>query len=375
MKIMQILPAMQGGGVERGTIEIANALTQAAVDNVVVSGGGRLVPELEKINVKHITLNVGSKNPFQFIRNIGRLRKIIQDEKITIVHARSRVPAWVAHFALKKMPNVHFITTFHGKYGTSPKWLKIPYNRVMVSGEKVISISNFISDHILKTYHIAADKIRLIYRGADVDKFNPYQVNMAQVADLSQAWQVPSDKPVILMPSRLTRPKGHLVVLEALSLMKNKDVACVFVGSDHGKGDYHKELQEKINALDSQTTILLKDHCDNMPVAYMLSDVVLSASLYPEAFGRTIPEAQSMGRIVIGTNHGGATETIEDGVTGFLVPVGDAKALADKLDEVLQMPLIERKKMADAAEKSVKERFSIQKMCEKTLTVYKEISK
>ena len=148
----------------------------------------------------------------------------------------------------------------------------------------------------------------------------------------------------------------------------------MFVGSDHGKGEYRKELQSKIDALDDKTTVLLKEHCNNMPIAYMMSDIVLSASLYPEAFGRTIPEAQSMGRIVVGTNHGGATETIQDGKTGFLVPVGDADALAHKLDEIIDMPLEARQKIASAAIESVRENFSIQKMCDKTLAIYRGLS-
>lgn len=374
MKVLQVLPAMQGGGVERGTVEIASYLSQKGVENIVVSAGGRLVSDLDKVGVKHILLDVGSKNPIKFCLNIHRFRKIIKQENITIVHARSRVPAWVAYFALKKCPNVHFITTFHGKYGTSPQWLKIRYNRVMTLSERIIAVSKFIAEHIEETYHVSKDKIRLIYRGADIDKFDSKNVLTAQMEDLANQWQLPSDKSVILMPARLTRPKGHLVVLEALSLMKHKDVVCIFVGSDHGKKDYHEQLKEKIAALDENTTILLENHCNQMPVAYMLSDIILSASLYPESFGRTIVEAQSMGRIVIATAHGGAMETIEDGKTGFLVPVGDAKALAECLDKVLDMTIKDREFICHRAQESVRQNFSIEKMCEQTLAVYRELS-
>ena len=373
MKVFQVLPAMQGGGVERGTIEVASAMQKNHIENMVVSAGGRLVSELEKIKVPHICLDVGSKNPFKWWKNIQTLRKIIQDEKITIVHARSRIPAWIVHFALKKCPGVKFLTTFHGKYGTKPAWFKIPYNKIMVSGDLVISISNFISEHIKKTYHVPEEKIRLIYRGADISKFDPVLVSSLQIEELTNKWQVPTDKPVILMPSRLSRMKGHLVVLDALHQMKHKNVTCIFVGSDHGKAEFHKELQQKINALDGQTTVLLEDHCNQMPTAYAISSVVLSASLYPEAFGRTITEAQSMERIVIATAHGGAMETIKDGETGFLVPVGDATALAQTLDKVLDMPVSEREKIAKDASTSVIQNFSIEQMCQKTLGVYQEL--
>ena len=237
----------------------------------------------------------------------------------------------------------------------------------------MISISNFISRHILDTYHISPEKIRLIYRGADVNKFNLKNVPAVQIEDLASAWQLPTDKPVILMPGRLSRMKGHLVVLDALAQMKHKDVTCVFVGSAHGKADYQKELQQKINALSGKTAVLLMEHCQQMPAAYALSDIVLSASLYPEAFGRTITEAQSMGRIVVATKHGGAMETIQDGKTGFLVPVGDAKALAETLDKVLDMSVAERQKIGETAAKSVAENFSIDKMCRQTLAVYHEL--
>ena len=375
MKILQVLPAMQGGGVERGTVEIAGYLQKQGIENIVVSAGGRLVADLKKIAVEHFELDVGSKNPFKWFKNVRALRQIIQTQKISVVHARSRIPAWIAYFALKKCPDVKFLTTFHGRYGTSPKWFKIPYNRIMVAGNLVISISNFISEHIKNTYHIANDKIRLVYRGADMNKFDPVLVSSTQIEDLTKQWQLPTDKPVILMPGRLSRMKGHLVVLDALSLMKHKDVTCVFVGSAHGKADYQKELKQKIDALDGQTTVLLMEHCNQMPTAYMVSDVVLSASLYPEAFGRTITEAQSMERIVIATAHGGAMETIQDGKTGFLVPVGDAKALADTLDKVLDMSKDERAQIGCAASVSVAENFSISQMCEKTLAVYQELDK
>ncbi len=373
MKIMQVLPAMQGGGVERGTVEIATALCQKGIENIVVSAGGRLVPELQRLGVEHFTLDVGAKNPLKWWINVRTLRRIIKEKGVTIVHARSRIPAWVAYFALKKCPDVRFVTTFHGRYGTKPECFKIPYNRVMVYSDLVISVSQFIAEHIKETYHVAEDKIRLIYRGADVEKFNPSKVTPIQIEDLSKEWQLPPEKPVILMPGRLSRMKGHSVVLDALGLMKHKDVTCVFVGSAHGKEDYQKELQQKINALSGQTTVLLKEHCNQMPVAYAISDVVLSASLYPESFGRTVTEAQSMERIVIATKHGGAMETIKDGQTGFLVPVGDADALAKVLDKVLDMSQAQRQKMGMAAAKSVADNFSIQLMCDKTLAVYEEL--
>ena len=373
MKVLQILPALETGGVERGTIEIARALKEADIPNLVVSSGGRYVHDLEKMGAKHITLPVQSKNPFKIFANARRLRKVILDEGVTIVHARSRAPAWVAKIALKKCPKVHFLTTFHGTYGLSGGFLKKAYNRVMLSGELVISISNFITQHILSNYGYDISKIRLIHRGADVDKFDASKVSPERVRELANEWQIPADKPVILLPGRLTRWKGQLVLLEALSLMKNKAVTCLFVGSDQGRTDYSQEMKNAIEKLPPQTTVLIKEHCNDMPLVYMVSDIVVSASTDPEAFGRVIPEAQAMGRIVVGSNHGGATETIQDGKTGFLVPPADAKALAEKLDEALEMSAEDKEKMSSEAVRSVRDNFSVAKMCQKTLAVYKEL--
>lgn len=374
MKIMQILPALHAGGVERGTIEIAKALTQKGIPNIVVSSGGPMAYELKRIGVKHITLSVHSKNLFKILINARKLRQIIREEGITIVHARSRAPAWVAKIALKKCPGVHFLTTFHGVYNLGPWGIKRPYNRVMASGDLVISISNFVTRHILNTYHIASSRIRLIYRGADIEKFDPLKISQERIADLAERWQVPLDKPVIMLPGRLTRWKGHLVLLDALAQMRNKNVTCIFVGSDQGRTDYHQELKNRIEKLDPETSVIIEDHCSEMPVAYMLADIVVSASTDPEAFGRVIPEAQAMGRLVVGTDHGGATETIQNGKTGFLVPPGDSASLASTLDMMLEMNLGERKKMSMDAMKSVQDYFSIEKMCEKTIAVYKELT-
>ena len=371
--VMQILPALQSGGVERGTIEIAKALTEAGYKNYVVSSGGPMAYDLKRIGVEHITLPVHSKNPITIFKNARRLKKIICEKEVDIVHVRSRAPAWAAWLAVRKNPKVKFLTTFHGTYGLSPKFLKKPYNAVMTKGKLIISISNFITEHLKKNYGVPEDKIRLIHRGADVEKFDPVCVNPERVVELVQKWQVPVDRPVIMLPGRLTRWKGQLVLLEALSLMKHQKIVCILVGSDQGRTSYTDELKAKIQKLKKEISVLIVNHCKDMPAAYMLSDIVVSASTDPEAFGRVIPEAQAMGRLVVGSNHGGATETIEEGKTGLLVPPSDAQALAEALDKMLDMPLDVRKKMSADAMESVRANFSVRKMCAKTLSVYDEL--
>lgn len=373
--ILQILPRLETGGVERGTTEIAAAIKAAGWNSVVVSGGGRLVRDLERGGTEHITLPVYPKNPVVMRKNADRLAEIIKEKNVDIVHARSRAPAWSAKWACEKT-GVPFLTTFHGAYNMGPFKIKKKYNRVMTAGVLTIAVSNFIKQHILDNYEgIEADKIRVIHRGADIERFDVAKVSQERLIALSKKWRLPEDLPVIMLPGRLTRWKGQLVMLDALAQMKRKDIRCLFVGSDQGRKRYRRELERKAKKLGLDSVVQFVDQCNEMDVAYMLSDVVVSASTDPEAFGRVIPEAQAMGRLVIGPDHGGATETIQDGETGFLFKHGDAKDLAEKLDAVLNMSAEEKQKMTQKAVQSVRGEFSKDAMCEKTINLYREIMK
>lgn len=371
--ILQILPRLETGGVERGTTEIAAAIKAAGWNSVVVSGGGRLALDLERGGTEHITLPVYSKNPVVMRKNADRLAEIIKEKNVDIVHARSRAPAWSAKWACEKT-GVPFLTTFHGAYNIGPFKIKKKYNRVMTAGVLTIAVSNFIKQHILDNYEgIEADKIRVIHRGADIERFDVAKVSQERLIALSKKWRLPEDLPVIMLPGRLTRWKGQLVMLDALAQMRHKNIRCLFVGSDQGRKRYRRELERKAKKLGLDSVVQFVDQCNEMDVAYMLSDVVVSASTDPEAFGRVIPEAQAMGRLVIGPDHGGATETIKDGETGFLFKHGDAKDLAEKLDAVLDMSAEEKQKTTQKAVQSVRGEFSKDAMCEKTINLYREI--
>ena len=370
--ILQILPRLEQGGVERGTIEIATAIRDAGWTPIVVSGGGRLVHELERIGAEHITLPVYSKNFFTMRKNAKLLAQIIKDKHVDIIHARSRAPAWSAKWAAE-MAGIPFLTTFHGAYNIGPIKLKKAYNRIMTEGVLTIAVSNFIKKHIMDNYGIDEDKIRVIHRGVDIDRFDIAKVTPERMIALAKKWNLPEDLPVIMLPGRLTRWKGQLVLLDALAQMKHKGLRCLFVGSDQGRVAYRKEMDKKVKKLGLESVVQVVDHCSEMDVAYMLSDIVVSASTDPEAFGRVVPEAQAMGRIVVASNHGGATETVRDGETGFLFPSGDSAALAKILDEILDMPVEKRDALTRHAVSSVRSEFSTAKMCDKTLAVYREI--
>ena len=373
MKILQILPALDIGGVERGTIEIARALAAAGVESAVASAGGQLVAELDALGVPHFALPLDSKNPLVILRNATRLADLARREGFTILHARSRAPAWSAYLAARRA-GATFLTTFHGVYGTSPRLLKIPYNRVMAKGEKVIAVSNFVKRHVMETYGVPEERIVRIHRGADTRTFRPDAVAPAQAAARKAELGFAPDMPVVTLPGRLTRWKGQAILLDALARMRRRPLGCLLAGSDQGRTDYTAELKAMAARLPPETKVTFLNHASDMPCIYALSDIVVSASSdQPEAFGRVIPEAQAMGVITVGTAHGGACETIDDGATGFLVPPGDPAALAAKLEEVLDLPDDRKAAMRAAALASVRASFSTDRMCADTLALYRSL--
>ena len=375
MKILQVLPALEQGGVERGTLEIAAALTAAGIPNAVASAGGRLVHALDELGVEHLALPLDRKNPFVLRGCAKKLAEYCKAEGITLMHVRSRAPAWAVKWA-SEMCGVKWMATFHGVYGTSPKFLKIPYNCVMLKGERTIAVSNYVRQHILATYDgVDPEKVVLVHRGADTNVFRPDAVPPG-VAESKKTKQYGFEKdyPVITLPGRLTRWKGQEIFIEALSLMRNHRYGVLILGSDQGRTEYSDHLRTMAGKLPDETRVVFRDHTSQIPVVYAMSDIVVNASsAQPEAFGRTIPEAQASGCLVLATAHGGACETVKDGETGFLVPPGDAKAMAAKLDEMLEMSAEAKAKMRAAAVESVRADFSTAKMCEKTLAIYREL--
>lgn len=372
--VIQVLPALNQGGVERGTIEIAEALQKAGIRNYVVSQGGKMIPELTRLGVEHITLPVKTKNPIKMWLNSYRLADLFKEKGASLIHVRSRAPAWSVKWACKRL-NIPFVATFHGLYGMKPERLKKTYNRVMTEGRVVIAVSAFIQQHLINDYCVPAQKIRLIPRGADTDKFNMNHISVGQLQEFSSKYGIPTDKPVITLVGRLSRIKGHSVLLDALKCMKHKEVTLLLVGGNP-KGKYEEELKKKIADLPMGVNVkMFAVPGDQMPLVYALTDIAVQPTLVPESFGRGIAEAQAMGRVVVASNHGGACELISNDRTGFLTPIGDARVLGAVLDSILDMPITERQKIGQAAMDSVRENFSIQKMCSRTLDVYKEILK
>ena len=370
--VLQVLPELDQGGVEIGTIEIASELQKQGYTNFVASEGGRLVHNLERMKVKHFTLPLKTKNPLKMYLNSLKLEKIIKENGINIVHARSRAPAWSAYWAAKRA-GVKFLTTFHGTYGLGPKGIKKYYNRVMTYGDLVIAITQHIKQHMIDNYGVDENKIRLVYRCVNVEKFNPDDINVERMIKIMEEHNLPEDKRIVLLVGRLTRWKGQKLLIEALEKIKDRDFFCVFVGDDQGRVAYTQELKDDIKAKGMEGRFAFIRHLDDIPAMMMLSDVVVSASTDPEAFGRIAAEGQAMGKIVVASNIGGSLENIKDGVSGKLFESADASSLADAILWAFDLSKEEREKFAAEGIKNVKENFTKQIMCDKTLSVYKEL--
>lgn len=369
--IMQIIPELSAGGAEQGCIDVAAELVRSGAQAIVVSNGGDRVHELARIGAVHINMPVHSKNPIVMAHNVKRLREIIRRYNVNIVHARSRAPAWSAYKACKNT-GAHFMTTCHAPYNISGK-AKHMYNGVMAKGERVIAISEYVADYLRKNYHVPDTKIRIIPRGIQLERFHPTTVTPERMITLASEWRIPDGSNIIMLPGRLTRWKGHHVLIEAMAKMRRKDLFCVIIGSDQGRSEYRKELEDTIQEKGLGGQVRIVDHCNDMPAAYMLASVVISASTDPEGFGRIPVEAQAMGRPIIATDHGGAQETVVNGQTGWLVPHSDPDALKQAIEYAMSLTPNQRVILATRAMAHVAAHFTREQMCDKTLDVYAEL--
>ena len=369
--VLQVLPSLVTGGVERGTVEITQAIAQADGVALVASAGGRMVGQVQHAGGRHIALPLDTRNPIAIWRNAARLEAVIRREGVAIVHARSRAPAWSAWLACRRT-GAHFVTTYHGTY-TEDLPFKRRYNAVMARGEIVIAASRFIADLVMAQHGVPPERIRVIPRGVDPTRFDPDAVSADRLARLARAWRLPDGAPTVVLPGRLTAWKGQAVLIEALARLPRRDVIGVLVGSDQGRHRYAAALVRQAQALGVADRLRLVGECDDMPAALALSDVVVHASTQAEAFGRVVIEAQAMARPVIAADLGGPVETVEHEVTGLRVPPGDAAALAAAIERVLALPLDARRALGAASRAAVLRRYTVRAMQEATLDVYEAV--
>ncbi|MCF4167731.1 glycosyltransferase family 4 protein [Zavarzinia compransoris] len=368
-RVLQVLPALGAGGVERTAVDVAAGLTAAGVETFVASEGGRMVHDLERVGARHITLPLATKNPLRIRANARRLAEAIDAHGIELVHARSRAPAWSARMAARNA-GLPFVTTYAGTYNENFPG-KRRYNAIMASGDVVIANSHFIAEHVRERYPRAVNRLVTIPRGIDIDLFDPSRVSPERVIAVARNWRLPDGPRVILMPGRLTRWKGQLFLLEALAKLGRRDIVCFIVGDDQGRRKYAREVEETVTRLDLGGVVRIVGHCRDMAAAYMLADVVVAPSLEPEAFGRIPVEGQAMGKPVVVTDHGGFRETVIPGETGLLVPPGDVDALARALGDALALDATARQALAGHARAHVADTWTVARMVRSTIVVYR----
>lgn len=369
LTVMQLLPELNSGGVERGTLEMGRHLVSNGHNSLVVSGGGRLVEQLEREGSVHIQKKIGSKSPLA-LGCLWPLRQMMTKKRVDIVHLRSRMPAWIGYLALKSLPQKNrpvLVTSFHGFYSVNR------YSAVMTKGDGVIAVSRGIQQHIAEKYN-RKKNVRLIVRGVDIASFAPEKIAQKRLDALVNSWGIDPAKPLVMLPGRLTRWKGQGVFLSSLLLVRNSNYQALLVGDTDDNPRFTKELQDFLAENKLADRVRLVGHCHDMPAALSLADIVLStSSSEPEAFGRTTIEAMAMGKPVIATAHGGSLETVLPGKTGWLVEPDDAKELAAVLEEALAMDQKQLRILGDCGRAHVTANFSSQAMCEKTLAYYYEL--
>ena len=378
LKVLQVIPRLGYGGAETGCYDLAHYLSENNCLSYIVTSGGELTKYIDKEKVKLIRLPVHSKNPILIFLNSIALVFIILFCNISIVHARSRAPAWSCLLATK-ITRRKFVTTFHGTYSFN-NFIKKFYNSVMIRSDLIIAGSNFIFSHVNKNYFKylgLKKKFLVIFRGINVDYFDPTTIIESDENKLISEWELKKDKKIILMPGRLTPWKGHEVFIEALNLVNKKlgyeSFYAIILGSDQGRDVYSKKIKRLVEQHRLTNQLKFIKHCKDMPLAYKISDLVVSASIKPEAFGRVAVEAQSMEKPIIASNIGGSKETIINNITGFLFDSGNSESLSEKIIDILQLDESTLKSIGNEGRKNTIKKFNVEKMCFSTYAQYQKL--
>ena len=377
-KVLQVIPKLGYGGAETGCYVLAHYLNEVGCKSYIITSGGELIKYIDKKKVTLIKLPVHSKNPLLILVNSILISFIILFLNISVVHARSRAPAWSCYFATK-MTRRKFVTTFHGTYNFQNKIKKF-YNSIMVKSDLLIAGSNFIFSHIHENYSKYLNpkkKFLVIFRGINTEYFDPNNIKQDDIIKLKNLWKLDKKKKIILLPGRLTSWKGQVMFIESLDIFRSTnpeiDFMAIILGTDQGRSVFRKKLENLVQQYDLIKNVKFIDHCKKMPLAYYLSDVVVSSSIEPEAFGRVSIEAQSMKKPIVASNIGGSNETIIDNKTGLLFESGNPQALSNKLKEIIKLDTLTLDLMGNEGRKNVLNRFNIEKMCFNTYSEYKKL--
>ncbi len=378
IKVLQVIPKLGYGGAETGCYDLAHYLAENDCKSYIVTSGGELIKFVRKEKVKIIRLPVHSKNPVLVFLNSILLFFLILFLNINIVHARSRAPAWSCYLSCLLTGRI-FVTTFHGTYNFKSKIKKF-YNSIMLKSKLTIAGSNFIFNHINENYVDylrPRNKLMVIFRGINVDYFNPKNISEFKKNKLINDWKLDADKFIILLPGRLTHWKGQENFIEGLNILlsdyNKSNFHGIILGSDQGRNVYTKKLKDLILRYNLNKTITFVDQCRNMPLAYSLADVVVSSSVRPEAFGRVAVEAQAMKKPIVASNLGGSKETILDGKSGFLYKHDDPRELGKILNILMEKDKEALNLIGNEGRKNITKKFDVENMCKSTFTAYKKL--
>jgi glycosyltransferase involved in cell wall biosynthesis len=374
--LLQVVPELETGGAEQTTIDVARAVIAAGGQALVATRGGRMTARLVADGGRLAQMPVQSKNPLVMLGNAARLVDLIRAENVSLVHARSRAPAFSA-LSAAQFTGTPFVATYHGVYKAQSS-LKRWYNAVMTRGDLVIANSDYTRDHVLTEHPVDPEKVVSIPRGIDLDRFNPSWVTADRIEALRQGWGIAAgdQRSRFLLAGRLTRLKGHLTIIEAAARLKAEgrdDFLILFAGDDQGRTGYGEELAKAIADVGLGNQIRIVGHCDDMPAAYLLADVAILPTTVPESFGRAAVEPQAMGRPVIASNHGGTTETVADGISGWLIPPGDPAAWATAMARAIDLGPGRRTEMGQAGMNRTRQLYRVDAMCAATLAAYERV--
>ena len=378
IKVLQVIPKLGYGGAETGCYDLAHYLSEKECKSIIVTSGGPLLKFIRKEKVKIIKLPVQSKNPFIILLNTLLISVIVIFNNITIVHARSRAPAWSCYLSCL-LTRRKFVTTFHGTYNFTNSIKKF-YNSIMVRSKLVIAGSNFIFNHInenYQKYRNPKNKLLVIFRGINLEYFNNKNISQKKLSQLINEWKIDENKFKILLPGRLTTWKGQEKFIESLNILiedhDKQNFQAIILGSDQGRNVYTKKLYNLVERYNLNQKVLFVSHCNDMPLAYSIADVVVSSSIEPEAFGRVAVEAQAMKKPIIASNIGGSKETIIDGKTGFLYKFDDPRELANNLNKIMGLDKDTLNLIGNEGRKNVSKKFDVEKMCHTTFSEYKKL--
>ena len=367
--IVQILPALNTGGVERGVVEISKALVDNNFRSIVISSGGHMVPQIIRNGGIHYQLDMHTKNPLKWRKIRSKLKSVLEDENVDLIHFCSRAPAWIG-VPLGAILDIPIITSVHMRFRKSNVFKKY-YNSILTKGNFIIAISKHIEESIKISFPNVSGKIKVIHRGVDLNLFNPSKINPARIISQSKHLNLKDNVPVIIMAARPAMWKGYQVLIKALSKVKH-NFQCVFIGAGDGNQKFQNILIKKIIQSKLETKIKLINSTRDIQAAMILGDLIIMPSLTPEPFGRIVLEAQALGKIPIAFDHGGASETIIDGKTGFLAEPFNVESLSEKISFALSLKLQKREKIGEFAKKIVSKNYSHHRMCNLTISLYKQ---